>query len=406
MKKVIIILLYVLACFTSCKDMDSVYKEFIVSNGIIYPGVAKSPTVFPGHDRVRLDWVRSNDPKVVGAMVYWNNYTDSLNVTLPANTDTVRYLIEPLPENNYTFIIKTHDAEGNRSIPVQASGSSYGAFYIAGLANRSVEKETIDDDNIWEVSWGSSTSVPGLVLTELEYVTGTGESKTLQILPDDRETVITDGAASGTPYRYRTAYMPNSMAIDTFYTDYNESTIPQLSAKIDMRKWTGKSSSVASTASGYGTQGTNGVPEKLIDGDIATFWHSQHTNPGAPGYPHWAVFDMGRANTVARVILAHRLAYPEQSFSGFIIKGSSDPDDWEQLPNYAAWRALNTAAREAFINGWGADLSGQLTMRSVGQEKQSFVISGNPSVRYIMIYMNRKGTTDHAHLAEFEAYRY
>jgi hypothetical protein len=387
--------------------MDSTYKEFIVPNGIIYPGVAKSPAVLSGHNRIRLDWVRNNDPKVVGAMVYWNNYTDSLSVTLPpTNMDTVRCLIEPLPENNYTFIIRTYDAEGNRSIPVQASGSSYGAIYIAGLANRSIEKETIDDDYVWEMSWGSSTSVPGLLLTEFEYLTGTGESKTLQILPDDRETVITDGAASGTPYRYRTAYLPNSMAIDTFYTDYSESVIPYLSDKIDTRKWTGKSSSIASTASGYGTQGTNGVPEKLIDGDIATFWHSQHTNPGAPGYPHWTVFDMGRTNTVVKVVLAHRSAYAEQSFSGFIIKGSSDPDDWERLPDYASWRALNTAAREAFIEGWGADLSEQLTMRPVAQEKQSFVISGSPSVRYIMIYMNKKGTTDHAHLAEFEAYRY
>jgi hypothetical protein len=386
--------------------MDSTYKEFIVPNGIIYPGAAKSPIVHSGHDRVRLDWIKSNDPKGIKAMVYWNNYTDSLNVTIPTNADTIKCLIESLPENNYTFVIKTYDTEGNSSIPVQASGSSYGLLYIANLANRMIETETMDDDNVWEMSWGSATNVPGLIYTELEYVTNTGAGKTLQILPDDKETVVADCAVSGAPYRYRTAYLPNSLSIDTFYTDYRESAIPQLSAKIDTRKWLGKSSSIASTASGYGSQGENGVPEKVIDGNLTTFWHSQHTNPGTPGYPHWIVYDMGRTNTVARVVLAHRSSYPNQSFSGFIIKGSSEPDDWSRLPNYADWRALSATARAAFIENWGTDISGQRTLQPVGLEKQSFDLSGNPSIRYIMIYMNQKGTTDHAHLAEFEVYRY
>lgn len=60
-------------------------------------------------------------------------------------------------------------------------------------------------------------------------------------------------------------------------------------------------------------EGTNGGADKLLDGDPATYWHSQWTggtpeNPTSPPLPHNLILDLGKDYTVTGVDLARRLS--------------------------------------------------------------------------------------------------
>jgi hypothetical protein len=42
-----------LAMLTACKKMDSTYKQFVVTDGIVYPGKANKPVANAGRNRVK-----------------------------------------------------------------------------------------------------------------------------------------------------------------------------------------------------------------------------------------------------------------------------------------------------------------------------------------------------------------
>jgi hypothetical protein len=192
--------------------MNDLHKEFIVPGGIIYPQKADSLKIFEGHNRVRVQWLKSTDPKVVKARVYWNNYTDSINVDIPAAGSVVRADITNLPEETYTFSVKTYDAEGNVSVPSEASGKVYGAIYQQSLNPRSLTKKEAFADRV-ELSWANP--VKTVVRFVLKYRASSGALRE-QIVPlDETKTTLTDYQA-GSDFTTETYYLPTETALDEF----------------------------------------------------------------------------------------------------------------------------------------------------------------------------------------------
>jgi hypothetical protein len=346
--------------------MDESYDEYIIPNGIVYPGKATSPVVCPGHNRAKVVWLRGNDPKVIKARVYWNNYTDSIEINVPQDVDTISCLIGPLEENTYTFIIRTYDLDGNVSIPVEVTGDVYGDIYQGSLFNRTITGEEVNDQGKWTINWESVGKNSTAIATEMEYITNDKIIQQLIIPVSANVTEITN-QKPGAGFQYRTLYLPDSLAIDTFYTAYIAGEIPL--SPVNKSGWT-----VTASSDARDTQAPNGAPEKVIDGDNTTFWHSKH-KPSSPGYPHWLAFDMKKEVEVWQVQLTHRQSYPEQSFKGFTIQGSNDGANWV---NY-----------------------GSFTMLPQALVTQTFDIESKPRIRYIRVYMDVPGTTVHAHLGEF-----
>lgn len=351
----------------SCEKMDDNYKEYVVRDGIIYPGKATSPFVAAGEKRVQVSWLRSADPKVVKAKIYWNNYTDSVDLDITPELDTIRYLIDNLEENTYTFIIKTFDAKGNVSIPVEVSGRAYGPIYKAGLFNRNIAQEKVSEDEGWVISWEMGDITRGAAFTELSFRNSKNEPMTVITPIENMATIVTDFKRG--EYQYRTGYIPEIGAIDTFYTEYISRTMPP--QKINKAEWVATASSDARD-----TQAPNGAPDKAIDDDPNTFWHSRHS-PSSPGYPHWIAIDMKKEIKVEYVELTPRATYTNQSFNKFIIQGSMDGINWTDY--------------------------GDFYLEPVGLKVQQFVLEENPTMQHIRIYMTQGGSV-HAHLAEFSVY--
>lgn len=226
MRKIYYILLgliFVLSYY-SCEKMDDIYKEHVVPNGIIYPGKVTSPLVSAGKGRVLISWLKGTDPKVVKAKIFWNNFTDSVEIKITQDVDTIHYLIEELEENTYTFIIKTYDAERNVSIPVELSGNSYGSVYQSKLSNRRISSESAKN-NVWTINWDRGDEANGAVFSEIIFKNNENEVQTV-IIPIDENTTVINDILPGSEYKYRTIYLPEVNAIDTFYTDYTIKTIP------------------------------------------------------------------------------------------------------------------------------------------------------------------------------------
>lgn len=280
----IIMVLFLLFCAISgCRKMEGTYKEFVVPGGLTYTGKVTSPSVSPGHNRLKISWLRGADPTVINAKIFWNNYADSLIVPIPSMGDTISVIINNLVEKSYSFIIRTYDAKGNSSIPVEVIGGSYGDKYQAQLLNRPVNSTMIDAKGKATIQWGSADLSNGAYASEVLY-TDTLNNVKSKSFPTDVATSVISDIKPGTSYQFRTVFRPDSSSIDDFYTGYSQSA----AFNFDKTDW-----SVAGYSDQYSDD--NGV-QFIIDGiPEATRWH---TNGSA--YPHWATIDMKAVRTVTR----------------------------------------------------------------------------------------------------------
>ena len=352
--------------FSACKQMDSTYKEYIVPGGTTYTGKITSPVVYSGRNRVKISWLKGSDPNVINAKVFWNNYADSISVSIPPTGDTISVVIGNLEEQTYSFIVKTYDNKGNSSIPVELLGSSYGNKYQSNLLNRPVIASDLDLSGKLNIQWGSANITGGFYATDVTYTDNTGTSKVKRFGVSELVSGIFD-YKQGTSYKYRTVYVPNSISIDTFYTAYS---VQQVAEKLSKLNWTATADSYALTS-----QLPNGGPMKAIDDNITTFWHTETS--ASKVYPHWLAVDMKKMFNVTRVELTCRQAVAT-TFTSFTIQGSLDGVNWTSYDTFTLIQKDAT---------------------------QSFLITGSPQMSYVRIYA-AAGPNYYAHLAEFSAFGY
>lgn len=314
MKRLIYILIAGIICsLSSCKDMDSIYQEYIVPNGLSYPGKALNPVVYAGKNRVKVSWLRGSDPKIIKARVYWNNYTDSTEVDVPSGKDTISCIIEDLPENTYSFFIRTYDEKGNVSIPVEVRGTSYGEKYQAGILNRAIKNAIITESTV-RIEWGTIDTLSAYT-TEVRYTNAAGEIQSLQAMSNENASVISD-IKSGTTFLYRTLYVPNHLAIDTFYTDFLENK----EYLLEKSGW---------RVIGFSTQhpGAANLASNVIDGNPATRWH---THASASSFPHFVTVDMGENRTLTAFKI-FRTTGDDRACDTFQLFASTDNTNWVDL---------------------------------------------------------------------------
>jgi hypothetical protein len=376
MKKIVYLLTILTAAglsLFSCEDPGSVYEKYIIPNGIIYPQRADSLKIYPGLNSVRLTWHKAKDPKVVRARVYWNNYTDSLNVNIPADRDTIVADISGLDENTYTFHVITFDADGNASIPVEITGTPYGALYTARAIDRSITSVLRDDNYTGIITWGVKTS--DLIYSEVRYTTSSGQ-ETVKVLSG--ETVLNcPDIKPGELFEYRSVFLPpNGISIvEKEWTTYETPFFYQYPRS----EWTAES---RNGNHNWGAAG--GQPHLVLDGDLSTGWHSNASSP----LPQCLVVDMKES------IPAHHLVLwglPGNLASGWIYFRTIEVylSDAPVIPDvYQSYWGEPAAVYE-----WPGDIDG-------------FTIELNPDSRgrYLILYFPNSRSNTYISFAELEVY--
>lgn len=361
------VLLVTLAVITACKEMDSTYREYVVPGGIIYTGKVVAPKVNPGRNRIRISWLKGTDPSVTKARIFWNNYMDSVEVAIPLDKDTVKVIIDNLPEEFYSFFIVTYDKAGNSSVPEEVLGTVYGENYQAGLLNRPVILGYLNRQGNVSIQWGNADLSNGAFAQDIIYTNVAGETITQRFNINESTSELLE-YKPGTTFKYRTAFLPDIASLDTFYTSFTEKAVAM---KIDKSNWTATADSYTPTS-----MLPSGPPHAAIDDNINTFWHSLYPSTTAL-YPHWVMVDMKVPVKVGCVELTYRQNV-FNSFKEFMIQGSVNGVNWITYGTYTI----------QLIN-----------------DPQIFIVPGSPSIQYLRIYAST-GQNNYASIAEISVYGY
>lgn len=214
------------ATLVSCSKWDD-FKKYTEGGEIVYTGKMDSVVVFGGKKRVRLIGKIKGDPKIVKARIYWNDLRDSVTFDIaPSGSVRVFDQIFAVDEGTKSFTVFTYDAAGNASVSVSSIGTVYGDLYQRSLSNRDIADAVYKTDGSLLIRWADVNSNSGIVKMQIKYMdklsnmhdtlitsfpTGLGGALLESSLPNYK---------AGSSFSYRTAYLPNPTAIDTFYVDY------------------------------------------------------------------------------------------------------------------------------------------------------------------------------------------
>ena len=217
----IIIICTIIVSVSCDKKMDD-YKKYIGDKlSITYTGKVDSVKVYSGKNRVLIKGLLVSDPKIKEARIYWDGRRDSLviPITRTLNVDTLKASIENLEDRVYNFEIVTFDSDGNKSVKVNAFGRSYGENYQLSIINRPVASNSLNTrTNIFDVNFGNVDKTLGIFATELKYKLLSGQEKTVRIGIDQLSISLNDVKID--EFSYRSLYLPDTLCLDTFYTEY------------------------------------------------------------------------------------------------------------------------------------------------------------------------------------------
>lgn len=242
--------------FGSCTKGDE-YKKYFEGGETVYTGKIDSVIVYSGKERVYVTGLFMADPKIVKLKAFWNGRKDSIEVPIQRTTgvDTLKLMI-PVVEGVHNFEFITFDAQGNKSLPVFKTGASYGARYISGLINRPVANAFISETEEGVIEWGGMDLTSGVFGTQVKYQTTDNKEKSLIVPIDDSENTLPKDYRIGTEVKYRTLFLPDTLSIDTFYTEYASTNFTRYVTSQYLKNTSAPFATSAFSGSRWGTPAT------------------------------------------------------------------------------------------------------------------------------------------------------
>lgn len=209
----------------SCDRQDDTYRQYVVPGGYNYPAKPLGLEARPGYLKVTLTWNTSLDPAVKGVKVYWDNYSDSLEVDYASAVEgRLSATISGLEDRSYTFDVVNFDDAGNRSLASELTIAPYGDGWLTTHAERRITRAQLREGNA-VITMGSP--MDEMVATKFRYrnSSGTWVEKAESLKADDSEIILED-AMPGKLIEYQSAYCPPN-GIDTIWTgNWIKSSIP------------------------------------------------------------------------------------------------------------------------------------------------------------------------------------
>lgn len=181
---------------------------------------AESLQMRTGNNRVELSW-HVSDLQVSSYKIFYNNRLDSVGnrIHKKHETDTIRVIIDELPEDYHSFDVFNYDDHGNSSPRSIIAGRVYGSDYQTSLLDATFSYHSMDGDDL-KIKWGEKQPT-GLVGVEIEYTHLDGNLVKKQVT-DWSDTCVLESYSKYAPLGYRSLYLPEATAIDTFSTAVQE----------------------------------------------------------------------------------------------------------------------------------------------------------------------------------------
>jgi hypothetical protein len=215
-----ICIMLLICVFSACSDMNDLHDQYLRQGEFIYTGHVDSAKCFAGNNRILLRYWTS-DPKAKKLLVYWSSRSDSLLLDIPEKNirDSTEVYITNMEEGSYYFELFTFNKElKNRSVAYNIEGNVYGSSYQATLRDRGIKSISYDAATEKLIIYWSG-AIQNSVGNEITYRSNTDEIISKWVLPNDKETLLEN---ISNDVNYRTAFLPETNAIDTFYTDWKK----------------------------------------------------------------------------------------------------------------------------------------------------------------------------------------
>lgn len=319
MKRIYSLFIFILgiSALSSCDDFMDVHKEYIEDGEIIYAPKPDTISFVAGKERILFHCRTYNAPNVKSVDVYWNGGLDSLiiPVSLGSDYDSLDVVLNNMQERSYTFNVHMRDHFGHKSLSVTNFGSSYGASYQSTLNDRRIKGIFLFDTG-GVIDWYSS--MEGLVRNEIRYTRKDG-TEALAWLPAEKYSVTCPDIQPGSTFEYRSLYIPEEEAIDTFATAWKtyEEAFPS-EYKFDRTNW-------AVLAVSDETASDGGGKDAIIDDDLNSWWHSNYTDESTP-LPHWVIIDMESSKQISKVEVYRRSGTTDTKTVEIYVGNSPDAD--------------------------------------------------------------------------------
>ena len=373
----------------SCNSEWDEFKKYTKNGEIIYTGKFDSVVVFPGKERVKLWGTITRDPKVERCKIFWDNFKNSAEFEIdPLTSEFMFDEILDVAEGTKSFTVYTYDAEGNSSIGVTVTGTSYGTRYRNTLNNRKI-KSIAYDDAATTIYWDLIDKMLGPVQMEVTYKIPGGD--TTVITPaTESTTVLKKLDFQNDGFTWRTVFKPlpltkNVVCIDTFWTKSSIRTTPNFVQKeLDRSLFAGKSLTGDTWANG----GAGSVPAMWDNAAQNSYGGALFTDIGSGGSsPQMVTMDLGMKVDVTKLVV-----YPFQEWWGSYYVFST-------IRDYEIYGSENPSASGALDESWTLLTSGTIEKISGGAKDSEsaadkaaavagFTLNVNPDVdriRYIRI---------------------
>lgn len=372
-----IVLLFA-AVIISCTKDDVAFREYLKDGETVYPGKVGNIITKAGNLRTGLWWNPSPDPSITKYVIKWNNNADSMIVDANSHNplDTVKAVVPNLKEYTYTFTIYSYDAQGNRSVPIEAPNVRvYGPLYQTALLNRPYNAKNpfvLNTDGSLQLNFSTPDTIN--VGTAIRYTNSSDVVTEKTLLAKDTAIVIADYKA-GTDVLYKSSYIPSKGSLDVFaVSDY--STFPKIFSFVQCDKTLFSEVRLPNDVNTY-ESGTS--ISKLWDGSVGPQGYPNIFHSDGSYIAHVLTFDMGKTyNNLAQMEEVGRdcCNNPDR----FEVWGINDLSGatTNLRADDAGWKT------EAIAKGW--TLLKDVTRTDDGKNALKVdLISNPPPVRYIRI---------------------
>ena len=381
-----------LSCLVSCAKQDTVYKEFVVNGGRVYPAKVVNASVAAGYQRIIISWEAPMDPSLKSAKLFWDNRTQSRDFEYSDYpSGRIETTVEDLEDRSYTFEIVNYDAAGNSSLAEELTTSPFGDGWLVSHADRSVSSALVNyDTGVATVTMTNATDE--MVLTKIRYVNTNGETVESEEIPADKNVIEITDAQQGKFFEYKSAYIPDGGVDVVWSANWLKSNFP-FCYNVDR-----KSATVTVTANQIRE---SFVPSLILDGikdNGDSRWYSSNAASYRSIFPKIILID------------THLTGNNAMTFTHF--KFYEDPDPDGQTRRYI--RSVNIYVSDTKFNvdagsNFSTTFGEPVLSKSLNQldAEQLFTAATAKSGRYIaIVFRSSYNSTGFIDLWEFEAYGY
>ncbi|RKO73402.1 hypothetical protein D7322_01680 [Sphingobacterium puteale] len=362
-ERYVFIMIALLLVAVGCSKMDE-YKKFTDGKELNYAAKNDTLKILPGNNRLKLTWWVITDPNVVRTVIYMNNRADS--IVLPVKREPGKqkfeYLMDPLPEGNYSFEVVNFNNLGSRSVASFVSGRSYGNRYKETLLNRSLLNHEIQNDESVKINWGTADVQSYGV--DIEYTDNKDKLVKVRLKSEAKDIRLTN-YKKGSTFRYQTLFLPDTLCIDTFRTDWAE-VKPLFDKPMDKALF----KAVVLPGDAPMVPGDGYRIENAWDGVWPTEWgdygnwRSLSSDLRSKTEPARVTFDLGESVQLSRFRINHYWPYENRMMKRYEIYGRADKPTngdmagWTKLYNFertdqseAAWLAGDNGSFNTTLPG-------------------------------------------------------